>query len=279
MSAAELLARAKDVLTRNPRKSLQWAQQAWKELATSGPPEQVADCRLCLGHAHHVLSQAAEAVVQYGEALVVAREAQLSQPEIEAHLGLGASYRLLGRSDSALDHLGQAWKLAESRNDELGEMQVSIAIGEVYLALDRPHEALDYFFRARTRVQGSPRRAELIDILLSLGSDLSDSQTQRRGTRTAVAGSRSVQGGRQPCQRIAGTQPHWSAVPRRRRARHQRGVLPREPENLPSHRPPLGPAERLLQPRRSSRPARVPRRRLQALRKMRRFGAGPRRSV
>ena len=38
-------------------------------------------------------------------------------------------------------------------------MQVSIAIGEVYLALERPHEALDYFFRARTRVQGSPRRA------------------------------------------------------------------------------------------------------------------------
>ncbi len=189
MSAAELLARAKDVLTRNPRKSLQWAQQAWKELAASGVPEEIADCRLCLGHAHHVLSQAAEAVVQYGEALEVARNAHLSQPEIEAHLGLGASYRLLGRSDSALDHLGQAWKLAESRNDELGEMQVSIAIGEVYLALERPHEALDYFFRARTRVQGSPRRAELIDILLSLGQTF---QTLKRNEEALEQLSRAL---------------------------------------------------------------------------------------
>jgi diguanylate cyclase (GGDEF)-like protein len=189
MTPAELLARAKEELTRNPRQALQWGLQAWEEMGTTSSPGQIAECRLCLGNAHYFLSQAAEAVVEYGEALAVAREAGITAVQIGAYLGLGTSYRLLGRNDSALDHLGQAWKLAEAHNDELGEMQASIAIGEVYLALERPHEALDYFFRARTRVQGSPRRAELIEILLSLGQTF---QTLKRNDEALEQLSRAL---------------------------------------------------------------------------------------
>jgi len=169
MNAADLLTQAEEQLTRNPRQALQWGRQAWEEIATHGTREQLAACRVCLGNAHYFLSQAAEAVVEFGEALAVARDAGLLPLEVNAHLGLGTSYRLLGRNDSALDHLGQAWKISETQHDELGQIRASIAIGEVYLALERPHEALEYFFRARTWLQDSSRREELIEILLSLG--------------------------------------------------------------------------------------------------------------
>lgn len=168
-AVTELLTRAEEELTRNPRRALELGREAWNRMGPEGKEEQRLSCRLLLGWSHFYLSLAGEAAVHFNDALDSAVKLGLVGYETKARIGLGSVFRQLGRFDTALDHLSQAWRLAEVTGDEMGQMRADIAIGEVDLGLERPQDALECFFRARALAQGSVGKAELVDVLLSLG--------------------------------------------------------------------------------------------------------------
>lgn len=188
-AVTDLLRLAENELTRNPRKALELAREAWNKMGPEARVEQVMACRLCLGWANFYLSLSGEAAVHFNDALDTALQQALGSVEIQARIGLGSVYRQLGRFDTALDHLSQAWRLAEAMGDEVGEMKADITIGEVYLALERPQDALECFFRARSLAQRSRRKAELVDVLLSLGQTF---QTLKRNDEALEQLSRAL---------------------------------------------------------------------------------------